>query len=221
MNTSSREIPLLHKEVIDKVADRFEREYRDDLNPKIEDFLLMLESQLRPYLLCELLTLELELRRVSGERPVIGEYRRRFPADRVIVEAAFSPATKMASTINQSADTEQKKGAVKEESIPETIGRYIIERRLGMGGFGVVYLAHDPQLDRPVAVKLPRRERFRTMEDVASFIQEARTAAKLKHPLLVTVHDVQEEDGLPYFVQEYIEGENLAEWWVKHQPSFE
>jgi serine/threonine protein kinase len=56
---------------------------------------------------------------------------------------------------------------------------------------------------------------------VASFIEEARTAAKLKHALLVSVYDVQEEDGLPYIVQEYIEGENLANWFARHRPTFE
>jgi len=59
-----------------------------------------------------------------------------------------------------------------------------------------------------------------TTEQVAEFIQEARNTAKLKHPLLVTIYDVQEESGLPFIVQEYIEGENLAEWTAKHQPTF-
>jgi serine/threonine protein kinase/formylglycine-generating enzyme required for sulfatase activity/tetratricopeptide (TPR) repeat protein len=125
----------------------------------------------------------------------------------------------MASTMDQAKDTELEPAEA--GPLPERLGRYVIKRQLGKGGFGVVYLAHDPQLDRSVALKVPRRERFRTAEQVAEFIQEARTTAKLKHPLLVTIYDVQEENGLPYIVQEYIAGENLAEWSVKHQPTFE
>ncbi len=176
-------------------------------------------SDLRPYLLRELLALELELRRNAGEQPALDEYLQRFPEDRAIVEPVFMPATEMASTMDQVKDTELE--PAEEGPLPERLGRYVIKRQLGKGGFGVVYLAHDPQLDRSVALKVPRRERFKTPEQVAEFIQEARTTAKLKHPLLVTIYDVQEEDGLPYIVQEYIEGENLAEWTAKHQPTFE
>ncbi len=84
--------------------------------------------------------------------------------------------------------------------MPQKLGRYVIQRLLGEGGFGVVYLAHDPQLYRVAALKIPMRERFTTVEQVASFIQEARTAAKLRHPGTVAVYDVQEEEGLPYIV---------------------
>ncbi len=85
----------------------------------------------------------------------------------------------------------------------------------------MVYLAHDPKLNRAVAVKVPRRTRFRTDEQVAIFIEEARTAAKLKHPSLVAVYDVQEQDGLPFIVQEFVDGQNLAAWATANQPSFE
>jgi serine/threonine protein kinase/formylglycine-generating enzyme required for sulfatase activity len=102
----------------------------------------------------------------------------------------------------------------------ERIGRYELLRVLGQGSFGIVYLAHDPQLDRKVALKVPKRNRFKTREQMQAVLDEARTAAKLKHPSLVSVHDVQEHEGLSFIVQEHIEGQNLAEWSRLNQPSF-
>ena len=107
------------------------------------------------------------------------------------------------------------------EPRPEHLGRYAIRRELGRGGCGVVYLADDPQLGRLVALKVPRRKRFQTHEHVAIFMAEARTAARLKHASLVAVYDVQEHDGLPFIVQEYIEGQNLGDWSAATRLSFE
>ena len=103
---------------------------------------------------------------------------------------------------------------------PHQLQRYVIERPLGSGGFGIVYLAYDPQLDRPVALKVPKRSRFRTPKDVADFVHEARTAAKLKHESFVAVYDVQEEAGLPFIVQEYVDAGNLAVWAAEQKPPF-
>src|SRR5207244_1793594 len=77
-------------------------------------------------------------------------------------------------------------------------GRYRIERRLGGGGMAVVYLARDEELDRPVAVKvlaenLAGDEAFRER-----FLREARMAARLSHPNVVSVFDAGEDDGCPY-----------------------
>ncbi len=94
---------------------------------------------------------------------------------------------------------------------PATIGRYRIVRRLGQGGFGRVYLAHDDELDRPVAIKVPNAERIASPEDIEAYLAEARTVARLDHPSIVPVHDVgRTSDGLCYVVSKYIEGIDLA-----------
>ena len=94
---------------------------------------------------------------------------------------------------------------------PARIGRYRIIRRLGQGGFGTVYLAHDDDLDRPVAIKVPNPERITRPEDVEAFLVEARIVAKLDHPHIVPVHDVgRTEDGLCFVVSKFIEGSDLA-----------
>ncbi|HXH27427.1 MAG TPA: serine/threonine-protein kinase, partial [Candidatus Polarisedimenticolia bacterium] len=98
-----------------------------------------------------------------------------------------------------------------------TIGRYVIERELGRGAMGVVYLARDPHLSRQVAVKtctLPEG----ISEDLARqfherFLREARAAASLSHPGIVTVHDAGEDEArhLPYIAMEYVQGETLKQ----------
>lgn len=94
---------------------------------------------------------------------------------------------------------------------PEQIGRYRIERVLGQGGFGLVYLAHDEQLNRRVAVKVPHARLISKPEDAKSYLAEARTVANLDHPGIVPVHDVGSTDDYPcYFVSKYIEGTDLA-----------
>ena len=91
------------------------------------------------------------------------------------------------------------------------IGRYTILGLLGKGGFGRVYLAHDDDLDRPVAIKVPNPERIAQPEDVQAFLTEARILAKLDHPNIVPVHDVgRTEDGLCFVVSKLIEGSDLA-----------
>ena len=94
---------------------------------------------------------------------------------------------------------------------PDRIGRYRIERVLGKGGFGVVYLALDEQLNRPVAVKVPLPYRFARPEDAESYLVEARTVASLEHPHIVPVYDVGSTPDHPFFVvSKFVEGTDLA-----------
>src|SRR5258708_37614279 len=72
---------------------------------------------------------------------------------------------------------------------PQHVGRYRIEKVLGQGGFGLVYLAHDDQLQRLVAIKVPHRKLVARPEDAAAYLTEARTVANLDHPNIVPVYD--------------------------------
>jgi eukaryotic-like serine/threonine-protein kinase len=90
-------------------------------------------------------------------------------------------------------------------------GEYSLERELGRGGMGVVYLARDVQLDRLVAIKVLPREASNVEETRERFLREARTAAGLSHPNIVPIYRVGEAAGLPYFVMAYVDGETLGE----------
>jgi eukaryotic-like serine/threonine-protein kinase len=105
---------------------------------------------------------------------------------------------------------------------PSKIGRYRIIHRLGQGGFGRVYLAHDDDLDRPVAIKVPNPERITHTDDVEAFLSEARILAKLDHPHIVPVFDVgRTEDGLCFVVSKLVEGSDLAVKVGQARPSFQ
>lgn len=89
-------------------------------------------------------------------------------------------------------------------------GRYEIHRKLGRGGMGTVYVAHDALLGRMVAIKVFQSDL--DMPDAAErFMREARSAAALNHPSIVTIHDFGEAEGRPFLVMEYVQGETLAE----------
>jgi non-specific serine/threonine protein kinase len=93
--------------------------------------------------------------------------------------------------------------------MPERIGRYRIERKIGEGGMGVVYAAHDETLDRPIALKVIRQacdEQARRR-----FWREARVAAAVSHPNVCHIHEVGEQDGALFIAMELLEGEALAD----------
>jgi serine/threonine protein kinase len=96
--------------------------------------------------------------------------------------------------------------------MPLRIDRFEVIRELGRGGFGIVYLARDAILGRNVAIKTP----YRWLADDAlastRFLKEAQLASRLRHPGIVTLHDIRETDGrIEYIVQEFVEGSTLHE----------
>jgi hypothetical protein len=102
-----------------------------------------------------------------------------------------------------------------DEGIPKRIGRYEIDRLLGSGAMGFVYLGKDPELDRAVAIKTVRDLKI-DPDALATFLErfrnEARAAARMHHPNIVQVYDVGEEPGIgPYLVFEYVAGSTLKQ----------
>jgi len=98
----------------------------------------------------------------------------------------------------------------------QSLGRYRIEKELGRGAMGRVFLAYDPEIDRRVAIKtiqifanLPEADRVTARE---RFLREARSAGKLLHPGIVTIFDVGESDGIPYLAMELVEGHTLDQY---------
>src|SRR5215203_2479681 len=89
--------------------------------------------------------------------------------------------------------------------------RYRLEEKIGSGGMSSVYRAFDPMLERWVAIKLMHRDISNDPDQLERFRREARAVAQLNHPHVVTVIDAGEDDGAPYIVFEYVEGETLKE----------
>lgn len=92
------------------------------------------------------------------------------------------------------------------------IGRFELIERLGLGASGTVFKARDPELDRIVALKVPRTGNIGTPKDVERFLREARSAGQLKHPAIVAVHEVGAHEGVPYIVSDFVEGATLSDW---------
>ena len=90
-------------------------------------------------------------------------------------------------------------------------GRYEIIKKLGKGGMGVVYQAHDPQIDRPVALKVLREDRVVSEDFVLRFFKEAKFIGRLSHPNIVTVYDVGRDHGTIYIAMEYLQGQPFNE----------
>jgi eukaryotic-like serine/threonine-protein kinase len=89
--------------------------------------------------------------------------------------------------------------------------RYRLEEKIGSGGMSTVYRAFDPMLERWVAIKLMHRDISSDPDQLERFRREARAVAQLNHPHVVTVIDAGEDEGAPYIVFEYVEGETLKE----------
>ncbi|MEO1245496.1 MAG: protein kinase [Pseudomonadota bacterium] len=103
-----------------------------------------------------------------------------------------------------------------DNGIPDRLGRYVIERRIGRGAMGAVYLAKDPRINRPVAVKaIPIEKEFEDEELKEArlrFYREAESAGRLTHPNIITVFDAGEDKGQAYIAMEYVPGIALKEF---------
>ena len=128
------------------------------------------------------------------------------PAD---AEAMTRPLDPSAAAEAGGADVHSKVWA---SAAARSIGRYQLEELIGKGGMGLVYLARDPALDRPVAIKMLREEILSgaSPEPRTRFSREARAVARLSHPNIVTIFDVGEDSGRPFIVMEFLSGDTLG-----------
>ena len=171
---------------IDRVCTAFDRALRNGQNLRIEDFLGQLEGPARDQILAGLLVLDME-HRVPAVSASLHEYQVRFPDDLQLAKAVYVQTV-----------------------MPTHVGRFEVEKVLGKGGFGCVYLAHDKDLKRHVAIKILLGHQSSRIATTHSLLQEASLAARLKHPAIVPVYEVgQDEDGDHFVVLEYIEGTTL------------
>jgi serine/threonine protein kinase len=103
------------------------------------------------------------------------------------------------------------------EPPPEAVDRFEVIRELGRGGFGIVYLAFDPVLQREIALKVQRPETVLSPELRRRFLGEAQAAGALNHPNIVAVYEVGEASVLGWIAVEYCPGMSLAEWLARWQ----
>jgi tRNA A-37 threonylcarbamoyl transferase component Bud32 len=101
----------------------------------------------------------------------------------------------------------------------QRLGRFELIEAVGVGAFGTVYKARDPQLDRVVAIKVPRAGNLATAGDRDRFLREARSVAQLRHPAIVPVHEVGEHEGMTYLVSDFVQGLTLSDLLTARRPT--
>ena len=157
-------------------------------------------------------------------KDVAARLRRLMDTDRVKPKTAdptprVSQAAMDATTPNLRASPKDRPAAAAvAAAVPEAerLGRYQLEREIGRGAMGVVYLGRDTAINRMVAIKaIPLAAEFSDAELVEArsrFFREAETAGRLNHPNIVTIYDVGEERGLAYIAMEYLKGRHLSDY---------
>jgi serine/threonine-protein kinase len=212
---------------VDAACDRFESAWRAGRRPRIEDVLGDFPESARPALLRGLLGLELAYRRLAGEVPDPEQYRLRFPDHPTEVHEALADASSSPDGIDgpPTAGEGAARGA---SSGPDTAryaamapappgARYRILRPHARGGLGEVYLAHDEQLRRVVALKEIQAPQADRADCRARFVREAEITGGLEHPGIVPVYELgRYRDGRPYYAMRFIEGDSLREAIGRH-----
>ncbi len=131
-----------------------------------------------------------------------------------LIERPKPPATSASKPLRNISKPKPVEAPAVRTSSKETLGRYEIERQIGKGAMGVVYLGRDPKINRVVAIKaIPLAEEFEDHDLVEArerFFREAEMAGRLNHPGIVTIFDAGEDHGLAYIAMEYIKGEHLS-----------
>src|SRR5262245_4315370 len=157
--------------------------------------------------LLDLIYAEVVLRREAGEKPTVDEYVARFPALAEPIRTQFEVDIAIDSGLTHPGSG----GADDFQVFPQAPPGYEILQEIGRGGMGVVYKARHRALDRLVALKMIRSGEFAEREERLRFEAEARAVAKLSHPNVIQIFEIDELNGLPYLALEYVAGESLAD----------
>ena len=176
----------------------------------------------------DLIHAEYEVRRQFGVPAELAEFEQRFPQQagelRQLVAGStgstIAPVNSPQRSTNSLSLSKTVVGHPEKfpGKLPREFGRYRILKKLGKGGMGSVYLAHDTQLDRQVALKIPHFHSDDGPDILERFYTEARSAAALSHPNLCPVHDVGELDGIAYLTMAYIEGRPMSAYVDPEKP---
>ncbi len=130
------------------------------------------------------------------------------PIDRVSADELDEIRKQLSLLSFDSAELDE----ISENAMPAFIGRFALERQLGSGSFGTVFIANDPKMSRKVAIKVAHIGAHASEQLRRRFLAEAHAAARMAHPNVVTVHECGEDDGLLYIVYQLCQGVTLSDW---------
>jgi len=228
---------------LDQVLEEFEQAWEQGQTPSIEAY-LRAEGVDQSQLLVELAHTDLECRLKAGQAARVEAYFEQFAelcADRraALRLIAFEYELRIrrepglgvdeyldrfpeyrADLAEQLAGPHARPAAPRPASPAQCLGQFELLETVGQGAFGTVYRARDLDLDRIVAVKVPRRDRAATPADEERFVREARNAAQLSHAGIVPVYEVRRDAAVPYIVSAFVQGITLAEALTKQRLEF-
>ncbi|HBJ37654.1 MAG TPA: serine/threonine protein kinase, partial [Planctomycetaceae bacterium] len=234
---------------VDRLQQQFEQQWQSGQQPRIEDFLPRIDTDSRGLLVQRLVAIEIRFRSAACEAVSVDQYLSRLSDFAEPISRAFAASVATVPTgVDQSlqdtrpfadpdaTDVQEVSPTPVDETLagafppsPEVMshatnaglqfGRYRVVRELGKGGFGVVYLATDDELQRQVAVKVARQGL--AQQDAEAYLSEARTVATLDHTHIVPVYDVGRNDaGQIYVVSRFVEGSDLSNRIKQERPLF-
>lgn len=130
---------------------------------------------------------------------------------------AVAPNPRLSSRVSQECGSgtsywDQDNTCTADEELPESIGRFRVIRKVGEGGMGSVYLGHDDRLDRPVAIKVPRRDATRSLETRNRLLREAKLTAGMSHPNLIQVYEVGIWENHCFVASQWAPDGDLSHW---------
>lgn len=198
ISDSIPEPPLAATERIDEICLRYEDDWLRGAQPKLEAFVEQVEPEGRAALVYELLRIDLAYGGPKRELLSESAYLRRLPQFRDVIHIAFRHR--------------QPRRAIRPLQVGQRIGSFVVERELGRGGFGAVYLAHDETLERKVAIKTLHPDLASDAARAERLMDEGRLAAALEHEGVASIHSVEtDEQGRPLLICQYVEGESLRQ----------
>jgi len=210
---------------IDGPCQRCEAAWKAGESPDLEACLSEVGEEDRRLLFRELLALDLAYRRRHGEELTPDRYRGRFPEHAELIAAAFAAVPLQSTGPPGSAEVRGP------STVPEQLSTggstvagplltgYELLGELGRGGMGEVYRVHDPDFDRPLALKVMRAELAHQPGAESRFLAEARITGRLQHPGIPPVHELGRlDDGRPFLAMKLIEGRTLHEL-LKERPT--
>ncbi len=234
MDTFDNDRSLARQIVIDRLVRQFEHGYRQAQKPSIESFLDQ-HPELRLPLLRELLSTEMKLRRAANELPTAEDYNLRFPHERQIVEECFNTGVYTANVKpidslpidDASGESDYDLSPIIDhlprltQSIAHSsmaassktrFGRFELLKFHARGGLGQVWIAHDQECRREVAVKQVIPERTSSQQHRNQFETEAMLTASLEHPSIAPVYGFgHDQNGDPYYAMRFLTGTTLED----------
>ncbi len=210
LNQSNALTPAQWREV-DDVCDRFEAAWRAGKQPRVEDYLSEIGSEIEDAVIKELLVMDAAYLQRSGVQPDADELVRRFPGHAATITRLqrSDPAGDLGD--QSTAHDDSSVDALNSRAAPvDTLRHFELLEQIGSGGMGVVYKARDRRLDRYVAIKFLSIDRRSHPDAVNRFEREMKAVGKLNHPNIVHAHLADEEDGTPFLVTEFVDGFDLS-----------